>query len=145
VKGISPAGVLLLARQNEQFGVGGEDLPHRILKLMTGVYASPYFVDPFFRETFDATFALGHKGEGPSLMALALGAVTRGLPATSAADGQGTGEQIGGHGDAAEQIELALSPACGLGALGALGIGGHLVVIILQENDEIKQKCWTRK
>ncbi|HUJ81051.1 MAG TPA: hypothetical protein VLW83_04165 [Candidatus Acidoferrales bacterium] len=131
-----------MARQNEQFGVGGEDLPHRILKLMTGLYASPHLVDPFFGETFDAALAVRHKGESPSLMAWALGAVTRGLPATGTADGEGTREHIGGHGDAAEQIELALPPA---GGLGAFGVSNHLVVIILQELLKIKHKCWMRK
>jgi hypothetical protein len=31
--------VLLLARQNEQFGVGGENLSHRIVKLTSGLHA----------------------------------------------------------------------------------------------------------
>ena len=107
-----------MTRQNEQFGVGGENLAHRVLKLASGAYPCGDGFGPFPGNTFDAVFALGHESQRPGHMArvLRLGAMTCRPATASVCLGKRTGQQVVGDGEAAQDCEFALAKACGSGA-----------------------------
>jgi len=75
----------------------------------------------------DVLFPPHHEGERPDGMATVLGAVAGGLATAQVGTRERAGEEIGGDGKAAEQRELALPQAGGLGAEGSLS---HLFVIL---------------
>jgi hypothetical protein len=100
----------LLARQNEQLGVGREHLSHGVLKLTSGAHPRGDVLGPFFGDAFDAVFACRHEGQGPSDVA----GIFRGgaMAGGSATAGMGLGErprqQVARYGEAVQELELAL-------------------------------------
>ena len=50
------------------------------------------------------------------------GTVASGLTTTAVGEGERTGQQVGGDGEAAEKLELALAESRGLGPLGVISI-----------------------
>ncbi len=129
---------LLLAPEHEQLGVGGEHRAQRLLGLAAGLDAPLHFLDPLGRVTFDAVFAPGHEGRKPEGVALALSAVAGGFAAAAVGEGQRAGQQILGQVEAADESELVLAEACGLGTKGSIFVW---IVLSIQSNGKAFI-CW---
>jgi hypothetical protein len=76
-----------------------------------GLNVLAHVVDPRVGVPFDAAFRSGHKGESPGFMAFPFRAVTGGVAATRAAQGERARQQVGRNLKAAQQLKLALAPA----------------------------------
>jgi hypothetical protein len=108
--------------------VSGEDLGHRLFKLPARLHQALNFLDPLIRDMLHTLLAPGHEGERPDRVPLLVfSAMTGGLTAAAVAERKRTGEQIGGDGEAAEELELALTESC---SLGPFGCDLHMHVII---------------
>jgi hypothetical protein len=140
----------LLARQHQQFGVGGEQFADGILKLVTGLDAGADQFGPMPGDAFDAAAALVDKGQGPTGMAgvLGVGAMAGGFATSGGGLGERARQQVFGEGEAAQEFKLALAEAGGLGAFGSgegREGGSHLEAIMLQEKQNRKDLFGTRK
>ena len=110
---------VLFSRQDQQLGVGGEYLAHRVLKLASGAHPGGDAFDPLLGDALDAVLAAGHKGQRPSHVTgvVGVGAMT-GRSATAAMGlGERAGQKVRRDREAAQEIELALADSRGLGAL----------------------------
>ena len=85
-----------------------------------------------------------HKGQRPGEVAgiLGVGTMTAWPAATGMSLGEGTGQEVVGDGKAAQEVELALAEARGLGAF---GFAVHLVAIMLQTKRKSKTLFGVRK
>jgi hypothetical protein len=112
--------MLLLTRQDEQLGVGSEHFAHCVLKLTPGAYPRGNAFGPLLGDAFDAVFASGHKGQRPSDVAgiLGIGAMASGSATAGVGLGERTREQVVGDREMAQELELALAEARGLGTFG---------------------------
>ncbi len=113
------AGWSLLTRQNEQFGIGGEDIAHRVLELASSAYARGDAIGPLLGDAVDAVFAAGHKGQGPSDMARVLGisAMTGGSATARVSLSEGARQEALRNRKAAQELKLALAETSRLRAL----------------------------
>jgi hypothetical protein len=86
----------LLTSQHQQFGIGSEQFADSILKLVTGLNASPDLLGPLFGDSLYAAPALVDEGQSPTGVPgiIGIGAMATGLAAASGGLSQGTGEQV---------------------------------------------------
>jgi hypothetical protein len=113
-------------------GVGGKDLGHRLFKLPPRLDEVLNLPDPFRGDALDALLALHYEGERPQGVSLLVaGTVASGLTATAMGERKRTGQQVGGDGEPAEQLELALAKSDGLRTFGS---DFHMSVIIHTEH-----------
>jgi len=88
--------------------VGREHLTDGILKLAPGLDAPADLLDPVLGDVLDMLFPLDHEGEGPNRMPRAPGAMTGGLAAAKAAEGERTGKQVAGDAETPKEFEFSL-------------------------------------
>ena len=113
----APSQTLLPSPQGQQSRVGGENLGHGRFKLLTRVDQTLNLLDPFVGDAFHVFLAPGHEGERPNGVPLLVGGtVASGPTATAVGERERTGQQVGGNGEAAKEIELALAESSGLRA-----------------------------
>jgi hypothetical protein len=132
----SPGFTPLLAGQHQQFSIGGQHFPERVLELVAGLDLLAHMLDPLARDAFDAPLAARHEGEGPGGVAFTFRAVASGLATTGSTEGERAGQQISRESEAPQEVELALPP---VGGEGASGVRDHLVAIMLQDKQECKR------
>jgi hypothetical protein len=133
---------LLLAPEHEQLGVGGENFPEGVLKLAPGLDAPLDLLDPRGGDALDPLLAVAHEGKEPDGVAWFLSAVASGLAAAPVGERKGARQEILREVEPADELELALAEA---GGLGASGFGLHLYGIIHSENQECKHLFRTAK
>jgi hypothetical protein len=131
-----------LARQHEQFGIGGEHVAQGIVERASGVDAAADIIDEFVGNVQNAFVFIGHVGERPGRMSLAVGAVAGGFAAADKVLREGTGEEIVREGETPERIGFAFPPAR---SVGTFGLASHLTVIILKDYLESKSPSKKRK
>ena len=112
--------------QDHQFGIGRQDVAHRVQKAFSRLDAGTHLLDIGLGDVHDTTLAVGHEGQRVVGMAFSVGAMAGGLSAGDGGQRQGPGEGVLGDGVAAELVEFALPPACGIGT----GDAFHLNVIL---------------
>jgi len=108
----------VLPPQRQQLSVGGEDLGHRLLKLVARLHPALNFLNPGVRDVLYPFLAAHPESEGPNgVTLLVLSAMATGLATAAVSEGKRTGKQVGRDGEAAEEFELALTETSGLWAL----------------------------
>jgi hypothetical protein len=105
----------LFAEQHQQLRLCREHLTQSILKSSASFDALADVVDPLFGNAFDPPFSGGHEGQETNGVTLTGSTVAGGFAAAAMGDGKGAGQEILGQGELAQQSELALAPASGLG------------------------------
>src|SRR5207249_6594407 len=113
-----PSTRVLFSSQHEQLSIGGEDLAQSVLKGATGFDAPADVIHPLFGDALHTLLARGHKGQGPSRVSFARGAMAGRLSTTGLADGKTTRKQILGELEPADQRKFTLAEPGGFRALG---------------------------
>jgi hypothetical protein len=126
----------LFTGKRQQLRVGSEHFAHGILKFTAGIDLLLDFREPFFGDALGAPFSIGHEHQRPRLMAFAFGTVASGLATTGVVQDQGTGKEVIGDGELAQQYKLSLTQT---GGEGAFGCDFHLVYMFTQEHSKSKQ------
>src|SRR5208283_83677 len=96
-------------------------------------------LDPFVGDAFHVFLAPGHKGERPNGVSLLVGGtVASGPTATAVGERKRAGQQVGGNGEAAQEIELALAESGGLGAF-----RGHFYMRVRIHTEKAKSSLFS--
>lgn len=125
----------LFTGQHQQLRVGREHFAHRILKFTARIDLLLDFLDPFFGDALGVPFSVGHEHQGPCRMAFAFGTVASGLATAGVVEDQGTGKEVIGDRELAEECKLSLTQT---GGRCSFGCDLHLVYIFAQEHFKYK-------
>ncbi len=136
----------LLARQDQQFGMDGQQFGGNLFELTPGLDAGTNGIEPVGRNGFDSFFAGGHESESGERMTVAFRAVASGFSAAAMGNSERAWKSIVGQmetgqkkaGTAAEAGSLW--PTCGRNVI------AHLIVIIQSEKSKNNPfiKCFFR-
>ena len=119
--------LLLLSRQHQQLGIGGQHLADRILELPPRGHAVPDLLDPVLGDVLDMLFPPDHEGQRPDFMASALGAMAGGFATAEMGEGERARKGIAGNLETAQQFELTLPQSR---SKRSSRLVNHLIVVI---------------
>jgi hypothetical protein len=84
------AGWLLFAPEDQQLGIGREDLAQSVLKGAASFHTLADVVNPLDRNPLHTTLSLRHESEKPNRMTLARRAMTSGFATAAVSEGERT-------------------------------------------------------